>query len=526
MVECSTGMEPKPTATDAAAAPDDARLIEKIVRDRDREAFAELVKRFEIPAFQLALHLAGRRALAEEAVQDALLAVWHGAESFRSGGDLRRWILGIVAHRAMRAVRKERKSVKAMDYERERQRTAPEGQRPEEGTERGELLGALRELLCRLPEVERNLVALYYGAGMSQEEIGAALDMPQRTVSFKLQACLERLRKNLAQAGMAAAAPLVTPQLLGSVFASGPEAAPGLAAKTLARCDMPYALRESGARSARAGAAGGSKALVASAVLAVAVAAGAFAMLNHSSGPAAPATSRSDSPPTATPAVETASPAPMPVETPVPPAELRTWTFTWDKAPAEGFEYIQGVWRRGTFGPQHHTGLIAGTEMPYNAFILPKLGYRLPLKATIRFQAIGRSPINLGLGWSDGEQSFGARHWKGGGYNPVVGKDVEFTCYFMKPYTVSMVGDWIGTVSEDVEPVDRSRIFFTAANVAVASIEIREVTAEEIPPAVRDVEALLRTRTKTPEVTKGYRWIDARVRPLAQYLKEQAEKTD
>ncbi|MCK6472785.1 MAG: sigma-70 family RNA polymerase sigma factor [Planctomycetes bacterium] len=486
-------------------------MIEGIVRDKDREAFAELFRRFEGPAYQLALHLTDRPALAEEAVQDAMLAVWYGAESFRPDGDLRRWILGIVAHRAMRAARKERKSTKAMVYERERQRTAPERQRTEEGAERREVLGALHDLLSRLPDLERKLVALYYGAGMSQEEIGAALDMPQRTVSFKLQACLERLRKSLAQAGMAAAAPLLTPQLIGTVLSTGPAVPQGLLARTLARCDTAYAPRESGARSARAAAAGSSKAVAAAAAIAVLLAACAYVTWGRTPSPTQSSGYKAMPPDAALPAVSEA------------PADLRTWTFKFDQALPEGLVYIQGEWRTGLGGADRQPALITGDRSNYNTFLLPRLNQRLPLAARVRFRAQHPGRTNLGLGWSDGKQSFSARRWEGEAFKPSLLKGAEFVTYYFGSYAVSTSGDWIGPVSLDQEPVARDFLFVTADNAAVFGVEIQELRMEDIPARVRDVEGLIRGRKESPEGVKGYRWEGARPQPLAEYLKEQAE---
>ena len=61
------------------------------------------------------------------------------------------------------------------------------GTAPEEDAERGELLGALRSMVARLSQGDRELVALYFAGGLSQEEIARELDMPQRTVSFRIR---------------------------------------------------------------------------------------------------------------------------------------------------------------------------------------------------------------------------------------------------------------------------------------------------------------------------------------------------
>ena len=62
--------------------------------------------------------------------------------------------------------------------------------RPDKNAEREELQAALRQVLSELPEVDRNIMALYYGGDVSHEEIADSLSIPKRTISFKIQRSL------------------------------------------------------------------------------------------------------------------------------------------------------------------------------------------------------------------------------------------------------------------------------------------------------------------------------------------------
>lgn len=209
----------------------DAQLLLAIAERQDREAFAELFDRFQRPAYSLAQYLTRDRDLAEEAVQEAFLRIWRSAKTFRADGKPRSWVLRIVAGKSLEILRRKRRNREKM--ERVQQQAAGCADAPmAAGAEQGELLVTLRRNLDRLPDLERQLIALYYGGEMSQDEIAAQLQMPQRTVSFRIQKVLEQLRERLSTAGFAAMLPLaggtLSGELLNEALCSGPSVPPGL----------------------------------------------------------------------------------------------------------------------------------------------------------------------------------------------------------------------------------------------------------------------------------------------------------
>ena len=58
---------------------------------------------------------------------------------------------------------------------------------PSENSERQELCNGLRNCLSQLPSTDQKLISLYFVGGLTQLEIGHALSVPQRTVSFKIE---------------------------------------------------------------------------------------------------------------------------------------------------------------------------------------------------------------------------------------------------------------------------------------------------------------------------------------------------
>src|SRR3954447_18802894 len=92
--------------------PRDLRLLADeelmhLVAHGNAPAFETVYDRHAGAAFSLAYRMTGRRGVAEDVVQEAFLNVrrW-GARYERGGGSVRTWVLGIVHHRAIDALRR------------------------------------------------------------------------------------------------------------------------------------------------------------------------------------------------------------------------------------------------------------------------------------------------------------------------------------------------------------------------------------------------------------------------------------
>lgn len=243
---------------------DDAALLLAIAGGRDREAFSELYGRYDRAAYNLAFQLTGNADRAAEAVQEAMLRVWTRASTFKPDGNARGWILRIVARASLRTSRK--RHVEAREESCEMDMLAKPVRASSAGAEAligNEELAALRRSLERLPQRYRQIVALYYGAGLSQREIGQEMDLSQKTISLQLEEALQRLRTLLAQAGVAAAAPLLEPQAIVASIESGYAPPPDLAGQILRQLSNAPAQvgQASRALSRKAGAVAGSSAL-------------------------------------------------------------------------------------------------------------------------------------------------------------------------------------------------------------------------------------------------------------------------
>jgi RNA polymerase sigma-70 factor, ECF subfamily len=195
----------------------DAELLRAIALTRDQEAFAQLYQRHERAAYSLARHMLRHGDAAEVAVQEAMLRIWRSAEKYRYDKNGAGWIMRIVAFECIRiqkVKRKETARTKPLPDE----ALAPASRAENSEPARDELLAGLRNSLESLPETNRQLVSLYFLGGLTQEEIGRELSLPQQTVSIRLRDTLAHLRAQLGKAGLAAAIPLLSQNDLGAAL--------------------------------------------------------------------------------------------------------------------------------------------------------------------------------------------------------------------------------------------------------------------------------------------------------------------
>lgn len=172
----------------------DEDLMDLVV-DGDARAFEVVLDRHSDAAFSLAYRMCGRRAIAEDIVQEAFVSLWRsGARYDRSRGSVRSWVLGTVRNRAIDAFRREaiRSSGNVSDDGLADLLEAPN--RVDQEVERREQVGRVRGALDTLPEEQRRVIELAFFGGFTHAEIAAMLSLPAGTVKGRMRLGLTKLR--------------------------------------------------------------------------------------------------------------------------------------------------------------------------------------------------------------------------------------------------------------------------------------------------------------------------------------------
>jgi RNA polymerase sigma-70 factor (ECF subfamily) len=170
----------------------------QLVRQGDARAFELVYERHGTAAFSLAYRMTGRRAAAEDVVQEAFLSLWRsGARYDRTRGSVRTWVLGIVHHRAIDALRRNLRhdAHRASDEGLEERFEAPE--RTDLQAARRQEAAEVRTALAALPAEQSKVIELAYFGGFSHSEIANMLETPVGTVKGRIRLGLEKLRGQL-----------------------------------------------------------------------------------------------------------------------------------------------------------------------------------------------------------------------------------------------------------------------------------------------------------------------------------------
>jgi RNA polymerase sigma-70 factor (ECF subfamily) len=170
----------------------------QLVRRADPEAFAVLYERHSGSAYALAYRMTGTSGAAEDVTQEAFISVWRsGARYDRRRGSVRTWVLGIVHHRAIDALRRG----KVRDRPRVEDEDAAEKLEAPENTElevaRREEAATIRQAMETLPAEQVQVVELAYFGGFTHTEIAEMLDAPVGTIKGRMRLALKKLRDQL-----------------------------------------------------------------------------------------------------------------------------------------------------------------------------------------------------------------------------------------------------------------------------------------------------------------------------------------
>lgn len=175
----------------------DADLVRRI-RAGDRSAVDDLYDRFRRPAFALARRILGDDGLAEDVLQNAFLGVWRDPGAYDRGcGSFASWLLAVVHHKSVDAVRRE-ESQRRRQHRAEEELDAPTATRDVEDEAWNRVVAEqVRAALGGLTGPQREALTLAYYGGYTQREVAALTGAPLGTVKTRMLAGMRRMREEL-----------------------------------------------------------------------------------------------------------------------------------------------------------------------------------------------------------------------------------------------------------------------------------------------------------------------------------------
>jgi len=167
-------------------------IIDRIA-EGDAQAFGRLVRRYRDMAFGYALTLLEQEQMAEDAVQEALIAAYANLDRLQEPQAFGAWLRGIVRYQCYRAQRRQPRTV---SWEQMDEIGGEEGD-PARDVEEQAVQEQIQAAIAALPPAQREVVLLAYEAGLSQQEIAARLRLTVGAVNMRLHAARTRLKRRL-----------------------------------------------------------------------------------------------------------------------------------------------------------------------------------------------------------------------------------------------------------------------------------------------------------------------------------------
>ena len=179
---------------------DDRRLIAECLGGR-REAFGELVSRYQGRLYNAAARLVDGPEDAADVVQDAFLNAYQSLHTFKGDAEFFTWIYRIAFNTAI-SLRRKKKATLSLDASRNGEHgrepiDASEYVKPGAALERSEEETLLHSALARLSGEHRDVLVMKDIDGLKYEEIADVMGVPIGTIRSRLHRARLELRELL-----------------------------------------------------------------------------------------------------------------------------------------------------------------------------------------------------------------------------------------------------------------------------------------------------------------------------------------
>lgn len=473
----------------------DEACFARYLKDRDTADLEVLVFRHQHFAYRVAYCICGNEALAEEAVQEAMIQMVRGQIRFKSQGSgaFRAWLYRTVSNFAINLNRSERRNAMRRQSERFRQETTAayktrETEAAKRNQDLAETCSLMRKALCDLDNDLRLPIVLHYVDGISQTEISKLTGVSISQISRRIANGLECLRARLTAAGIGPA--LALPAFLGT---NGLLDAPAnlqtyLADLTAKGATTAYA--SSPRRSRRTETKASSAA--APAVLFLGLAALLLGIVWSDR------TETAVELPIETPAEQPEQPA-LATQPTASGQDRVLWHYDFKNRPAD-LKLLQGrwVWREG-LGMETVSELTVIVELPG-----PLAAEAIFTRAT--FTCLDNQTGKVGTLFIDGDYAVPYLSWEGSRNAPFGETDISFDQYMHGKYAINYYHEDPMSMYRFAKPFPTTRFGLGFKQLIVAGITVERIQASDLPEEFKDPEETGRLLGSTPKQAPLYRF--------------------
>jgi RNA polymerase sigma-70 factor (ECF subfamily) len=169
---------------------DTDRILVARYRNGDREAFAELVVRYQRPIYNAAFWVLRKAEDAHDVTQDVFLKVAERLDEYDPEYKFFSWIYRIAVNESLNLLRRNGRE-EALDDEVDL--PGAESSNPERQAGEAELSRRIQGTLMGMTTNDRMVLSLRHFSDCSYQEIGQILDLDEKTVKSRLYEARHRL---------------------------------------------------------------------------------------------------------------------------------------------------------------------------------------------------------------------------------------------------------------------------------------------------------------------------------------------
>lgn len=164
-----------------------------MARGGDDRAFAALVRPHIDAVHGFLVRMTGHHDEAKDVLQETLVRVWKGLDSYEHDGRFRAWMFAIARNAALdrRRAQRDTRRIDSLNG------LSGDGASPADRAEQREFVGDLESALERLPEARRSVFLMRQESGMTFREIADAMGIPLGTALSHMHHAVRALKKEL-----------------------------------------------------------------------------------------------------------------------------------------------------------------------------------------------------------------------------------------------------------------------------------------------------------------------------------------
>ena len=164
--------------------------IVKLVRDRDKEIYSEIIKRYEDKLMRYAVRLVGNEQKASDVVQESFIKAFVNLKGFNIKKKFSSWIYRIVHNEAVNEMKKYKREMPLFDN----LKIADNDDQIEKISKK-EIVKETKECLDKIPFKYAEPLILYYLEEKTYQEISDILRMPIGTVGVRIKRAKVLMKK-------------------------------------------------------------------------------------------------------------------------------------------------------------------------------------------------------------------------------------------------------------------------------------------------------------------------------------------